>query len=398
MRKEKGLNIATISRIEKSDEGWKVPSQSSSGYYIVKSDGFEATCTCPDYETRKENCKHIWAVKQYIAAEPLGSVIIKTPRKTYSQAWKSYNIAKQKEKEVFMELLADLTGLIQQPAYTFGRPTNLLSDTIYSMIFKVYSTYAGRRFATDIQIAKEKGFVEKRIPYNSMFDYFNKEELTPLLTQLVTITSLPLRTVEKDFAVDSSGFGTSVFQRWFSFKHGKEISSRRWVKCHFMTGVKTNIITSAKITAEYDNDCPQLQELVNKTAENFDMEEVSADKAYLSRYNLELITEKGAMPYIPFKISNKATGNGKTWRKMFYYFMANREEFLDHFHKRSNIESSVQMIKSKCGSFVRSKNWTAQVNEVLCKIITHNICCVVQEMHELQIVPNFCPNGQQLKH
>jgi hypothetical protein len=30
-----------------------------------------------------------------------------------------------------------------------------------------------------------------------------------------------------------------------------------------------------------------------------------------------------------------------------------------------------------------------QVNEVLCKIICHNICVVIQEMHELGIDPNF---------
>ena len=45
----------------------------------------------------------------------------------------------------------------------------------------------------------------------------------------------------------------------------KEISSRRWVKCHFITGTKSNIITSVKITLEFDNDCPQLPELVQQT-------------------------------------------------------------------------------------------------------------------------------------
>jgi len=29
------------------------------------------------------------------------------------------------------------------------------------------------------------------------------------------------------------------------------------------------------------------------------------------------------------------------------------------------------------------------VNEVLCKIICHNICVVIQEMHELGIEPDF---------
>ncbi len=70
--------------------------------------------------------------------------------------------------------------------------------------------------------------------------------------------------------------------------------------------------------------------------------------------------------------------------------MLNRDEFLQHYHKRSNVESTVHMIKSKFGDRVRSKLWTAQVNEVLCKVICHNIVCVIHEMHNLGVTPDFC--------
>ena len=69
--------------------------------------------------------------------------------------------------------------------------------------------------------------------------------------------------------------------------------------------------------------------------------------------------------------------------------MLNNEEFIEHYHKRSNAEATIHMIKSKFGDSVRSKTWTAQINEVLCKIICHNICVVIQEMHELEINPEF---------
>ena len=281
IRKERGRKIAQTSRIERTKKGWKVPSQSGAGHYLVISNGIEAKCNCPDHETRQCKCKHIWAVEMIVTKEVdnEGNVTI-TARKTYSQDWKSYNLSQQKEKQLLMKFLGDITSRIRQPAYNFGRPTTQLSDTVFSMVFKVYSTFSGRRFTSDMEIAKEKDYIEKGIHFNSLFNYFRKKEITPLLSQMVTITSLPLRTIEKDFAIDSTGFGTSNFQRWHSFKHGKEINSRRWVKCHFMTGVKSNVISSVKITSEFDNDCPELKELVNKTSENFDMEEVSADKAY----------------------------------------------------------------------------------------------------------------------
>lgn len=47
------------------------------------------------------------------------------------------------------------------------------------------------------------------------------------------------------------------------------------------------------------------------------------------------------------------------------------------------------MIKAKFGERLRSKTTVAQTNEVLCKILCHNICCLVQSIYELCIEPNF---------
>ena len=48
-----------------------------------------------------------------------------------------------------------------------------------------------------------------------------------------------------------------------------------------------------------------------------------------------------------------------------HYFEYKHEEFLEHHHKRSNAETTFQMIKSKFGDGVRSEPEVAQVNEVL---------------------------------
>jgi hypothetical protein len=47
------------------------------------------------------------------------------------------------------------------------------------------------------------------------------------------------------------------------------------------------------------------------------------------------------------------------------------------------------MIKRKFGGHVRSKSDTAMVNEVLGKVLAHNICCVIASQCELGIEPNF---------
>ena len=47
------------------------------------------------------------------------------------------------------------------------------------------------------------------------------------------------------------------------------------------------------------------------------------------------------------------------------------------------------MIKSKFGGAVRSKTPVAQVNEVLAKVLCHNICVLIQSMYELGVDPIF---------
>jgi hypothetical protein len=47
------------------------------------------------------------------------------------------------------------------------------------------------------------------------------------------------------------------------------------------------------------------------------------------------------------------------------------------------------MIKARFGERLRSKTERAQINEALCKVVCHNICVVIQSMHELGIEVEF---------
>src|SRR6202022_2628564 len=169
-----------------------------------------------------------------------------------------------------------------------------------------------------------------------------------------------------------------------------ERSGHDWVKAHAICGAKTNIVTAVEIGERDANDSPFFKALVEKTAENFVVKEVPADKAYLSHDNLALVEKLGGTAYVPFK-SNSAQGEaGSLWERMYFYFQFQRETFLKHYHQRSNAESTFSMVKAKFRDHVRSKMDVAMKNEVLCKFLCHNICCLHQSQCELGIEPIFC--------
>lgn len=115
---------------------------------------------------------------------------------------------------------------------------------------------------------------------------------------------------------------------------------------------------------------------------------MSADKAYLGHDNLAAIEKAGAVPYVPFKTNSKA-GGSPAWRRMYAMFVLREEEFLAAYHKRSHVETTFSAIKRKFGGAVRSKTFTAQRNEILCKILCHNLSVLVHAIHELGIEPTF---------
>lgn len=214
------------------------------------------------------------------------------------------------------------------------------------------------------------------------------KELTPLIRQLIVTSSLPLAGLETVFAPDSSGFSTSKYVSWFNARYGHEQDNHDWVKLHIMCGRITNIVTSAKVTERHAHDSPVFPELLNVTAHNFKISEVVADKAYSSITNLKLVIKEGGTPYIPFKTSATG-GSGGVWNRLYHYYQLNRDEFLSHYHKRSNVESVFSAIKRKFGEHIRSKTETAQTNEVLLKVLCHNICVIIASMYEFGIEPNL---------
>lgn len=395
LRKQRGYVIAQTKKIENKDGVWLVPSATIPNKVYRVALTIEGTkCNCEDFKERGVRCKHGWAV-DFIITRTIhkggSTTTITTKRVQYPQNWSTYNLSQTTEKDMFLRLMADLCKDIDEPLYRFGRPKLSMADMVFSSALKVYTTFSLRRFITDMKDAFGKGYVTHVCSYSSVSNYMRNENLTKTLQQLVTLSSMPLRSIETKFAIDSTGFRTTKFNDYCREKHNTR-QEHKWVKAHLCTGVKTNVITAVEVGFEEQSaDSPQFIPLSERTRDaGFTIEEMSADKAYSGRTNYDCINNMGGVAYIPFR--SNATGKSRgsrAWMRMYRFFTYNRDEFMVHYHLRSNIESTNNMIKAKFIDLVRSKDKTAQINEVLLKVLCHNVVVLIQSMNEFGAEPDF---------
>jgi len=313
----------------------------------------------------------------------------RTPSCRYAQNWPVYDKARCRRKHHLRILLRELANCVEQPEQLRGRPRLWLADVIFCIVFKIFCRHDGRTFTGDADDAREMGFLERVPHFNSLSRYLRREWLTPVLTRLIELSSLPLAPFEHDFAVDATGFSTDRYARWLDERTAEAVSRREWIKVHLICGVKTHIVTS--VIVDWGNDSRFFGRLVAATKRNFRMEEISADRGYISGENMRHAVLAGATPFIAFRSDFRLDADYKStiWKRMLSMFLEEHGRFMAHYNKRNNVETVFSMIKANFGDFVLSRDERAQVNEALAKVLCHNLCVLIMSIYELGIEPKF---------
>jgi transposase len=382
-REHAGLTIAATKNVTCKDGAWGVPSDNGNGRYRVilgEKDG--GTCNCEDHQTNGVTCKHIYAalfVRKRSAGGDMpdpATACPPPPPPSYPQDWPKYNQSQHTELPSCLEMAAELVRGLQDPPpdKRIGRRRTPYRDQVLVAFLKVFEKFSCRRFGADrLGDFVTRGWLAKDRNRMSVCAYLQDPRLTPLLEGLIAESSTPLKELETVFAADSTGFSSVRYYEWLQEKKGKLRQGRTWTKAHVMVGVRSNIITAAYIGDRDEADSPQLPSLLKTTARTFNVREVVADKGYLSHENMDVVDGHGATPYIPFKNNSIAGEEGTVWNRMFHQFSTNRPSFLEHYHKRSNVETTFHMVKAKFGHAVLSRTPTAMRNEVLVKFLCHNL-------------------------
>lgn len=313
----------------------------------------------------------------------------RTSSSGYTQNWPAYDAAKRNRKRHFRLLLRELCDCVEQPEQLRGRPRMRLSDVIFCIAYKIFSRHDSRVFLGEADEAQDMGFIERVPHFNTLSHYLRMEWMTPVLTRLIELSSIPLEPFEAEFAADATGFSTDRYARWLNEHTSKELSRREWIKVHLICGVKTHIVTS--VIVGWGHESRFFGRLVAATARNFSLAEVSADAGYISGENMRHVVKVGAKPFISFR-SNfilAAESKSRIWKEMLSMFLHEHGRFMAHYNKRNNVETVFSMIKANFGDCVRGRDERAQVNEALAKVLCHNLCVLIQSIYELGLEPKF---------
>jgi Transposase DDE domain/SWIM zinc finger len=377
--------IAATKTIKFVGPHYCVPSESGNDTYDVIL-GEPSTCTCEHFQTTRNDCKHIVAAWMVMHRDCLGTpietVVDEVPKKpTFKRDWPLYNEAQMTEEPRMLELLHQLVRGIEDPPSRAGRRPHPLRDRVFCCVLKVFSNFGARRFSDRLKEAHKKGFVHAPKHSGSVWSFMEDASMTPILQKLIEVSALPLRGLETVFAVDASVF----LSNWREQERNPsspivitEPAPYAGVKAHAIVGVNTHVAVEVIIDTKMSGDAPKFTSLVQQARDaGFNLQEVCADKAYLSRENLAFVEGLGgATAYIPLKSNTIPGDEDSAWSRLFHRVALDRQKFLDHYHQRSNVEAVFSAVKRKYGFKVRSRTPVAMANEVLCKFLCQNIWAV----------------------
>lgn len=356
-------------------------------------------CSCPRWQETEAPCKHVDQVVReldpYRVLENHADVQLGARRRNYVQNWPAYDAAQQAEHILFDALLWDLLEQIPErlrSVVKMGRPEIPLRVQFLIAVKKVHLGESSRRARglMQTQFAGAKGILGTVPSYAVPTRLFREASTTPLLLHLIRLSSLPLSVLEAGgtVAIDSTGFCTTCRGSYCTEKHDPS-RRHRWIKAHLAIGTRTHAVLSVKVTDEHGGDNPQFVPLLNDVVDSgFTPGAVAADKAYLSKENLETAERLGIDPFIPYKSNSVGKSRSSPiWRRKYFEFQAARDEFDAKYHARSNVESVISAIKRKLGEEIQSRLPTARFNELLAKILAYNIGVLIHQIYENGIDP-----------
>ncbi len=289
---------------------------------------------------------------------------------------KSYNAAKTRHYHFLLNELISLCNTVPDIRFRYGRPVQFPLPTLFVLL--------GLKFDLGLGYRDFVAFVDfnpylldslglDRAPSRSLLHSALKRLDTHLLHQMYRLVARK-KPPPGNIAVDSSGFSHSTGGEWMSVRF-KKTQKRRFHALHNAVDTDTLMVHATRVRARPGGDAKELVPLLRRVPHQ-GLENVYGDKAYISRRNVQYISDTGAYPAIEPKKRLRAWSRGyRGYKQLIREYRSDPEEWkrVHEYGKRSLVETVFSMMKVRFTGSLSSRRYREQRRELLIKVILHNI-------------------------
>lgn len=380
-------------------------------------------CTCLDFDDlgKPKPCYHCWLVRFRIgmypdakppkAVEKIGRMYLNAKRIKHlkpegfgavSDATTVRN-ALGEEGQRCPELLAELCYLVERRERTGlpGHPGSELRDVAFGLVWRAFLGFSYERVTKILEEHARMDRVRKIHHRNTYWKYMGSEEFSETLLWMLVMTCRPVRNVETAAALDGTGFSGSVTEIHRARVEHDYVpvvdKESKWMRCVYAYGCSTGLVMAYTLmpdsgagtgeTTQFPEVVRQLKQVCNR------LRYVIADPAYAHEKNFKLARESGFVLLSPPQVK----WDPKTKKALGEELAREDKERLNDplmqmlYDLRNLIEGNNNVLKRLFHSYLtsmirsdekrRKKSMIRLFNEMLCRMIAHNLRKLVhQEM------------------
>ncbi|KXB01989.1 hypothetical protein AKJ45_03790 [candidate division MSBL1 archaeon SCGC-AAA261F19] len=301
--------------------------------------------------------------------------------------WSKYDEAQINEIKDMLLSIRDVVdgavrelGLDEGKKVGRGRPPYPAGDLAKAVLLQQYFEVPNRAAVGFVDLFKEKLGIEQTFSYKTLERAYDDPHVAMILREVFKMTQEPAGEKEHNFAPDGTGIPATLKVNWARDSEDGE-NQYKFLKMVAMMGTNYHPISAVEFP---DNpaahESPYFEPLLEETAANYSsIEGVSADAAYLSRDNCNLVEFAGGTPrfYPKEGIILKRRGSW-AWTEMLLDFIDDPQQWLRDYHKRSNAESAFSAFKRKFLAPLRKCLHLRRKAEAFSRVIDYNLRRVTQ--------------------
>lgn len=335
------------------------------------------------------------------------------PRPPVKTNWTAYDLAQSREFVDTLELIRRFVdhavGRIdarpRRQRRRPGRPAVPAAELAKILLLQSYLKVPNRVAVGLVPLFGEKLGIRTEFSYKSIERAYDRPAVREILDEVVALTNLPVRGLEKAFAVDGTGMTTTVKEHYASRREGQRRSREgkeagdafpRGVRgvhdfqyCVGMIGVRYKLYAAWVSSDNHRRgEVSFFPEVLRKTKSlHPDMEWVLGDGAYAGRPQVQLVSEVGAVPrFLPRRNVTMKRFGVQAWGDMLLAMAENPQGWFADYHLRSIAETGNYMVQNRHGK-IRKRLPKRRDTESSLRALEHNIRQLVMLRYLVGVVP-----------